>query len=467
MFDQDSSFGLLDGESLGGPLGEFVGDPFGEANDVEFAYQLTQADLALDWPEPDRHVLPDGLETIPPGLFLAAVASSVDRTKLNGHDAVRLMTAEARLSSYYEAGKLASMVEVAHSPPGNREAPVVRDVEEVEYAVFEIASALTLTRRAAERELGLALNLTGRLRRVWEKFRSGLIDLRRVKVFDNNLAHLPSETIETVSDKVVDRAEGLTTGQLQACLLREVMTVDPQGADVGYEEGRAGRRFATYPNPDGTANQGVYSIAPDAAAAVSRKVNRLALALKNDAESRTIDQLRADVYVDLLLGQAKSNGSDRGEVHLKADVATLAGLSDTPGELGGYGPIIAEMARKTAEAQVKATWQFTVTDENGDIIVNNVTRRRPTADMKRRIEAEYQTCVAPGCRMPAENCDLDHRKPFSKGGPTHNDNMSPLCRFHHMAKHHAPWGLKRLPNGNHVWTSPLGHIYIRPRAPPA
>jgi hypothetical protein len=118
-------------------------------------------------------------------------------------------------------------------------------------------------------------------------FRRGLIDKRRVKVFDSQLGHLSSDTIEAVSNKVLDRAEGLTTGQLQARLAREVMEADPKGADVGYEKGLADRRMTTYANPDGTANQGVYSIAPEEAAAVSRKVNRLALALKHDSEPQT------------------------------------------------------------------------------------------------------------------------------------------------------------------------------------
>ncbi|MFV1960329.1 MAG: DUF222 domain-containing protein [Acidimicrobiia bacterium] len=438
----------------------------GESHDDDKLYQLTREVESTDWVEPERHVLPAVLEDLPPGPYLSAITASVDRTKLNGYDAVRLMRVEARLSSHHDAGKLATMVEVAHSPAGDRDAPVVRDVEELEYAAFEIGSALTLTRRGAERELDLALSLAGKLRQVWEKFRRGLIDMRRVKVFDSQLGHLSSDTIEAVSEKVLDRAEGLTTGQLQARLARGVMETDPKGADVGYEEGLADRRLATYANPDGTANQCVYSIAPDDAAAVSRRVNRLALALKNDTEPRTIDQLRADVFVDLLLARAKSIGADRGVVHLNVDVATLAELSNAPGELAGYGPVVADIARKVASGQTGATWQFSVTDNDGNLIASDVTRRRPTAAMKREIESEYRTCVAPGCRMPACDCDLDHRRPYSRGGPTHNDNMGPLCRYHHMAKHHAPWSLERLPNGDHSWTSPLSHVYIRARAPP-
>ena len=39
----------------------------------------------------ERQVLPDDLESIAPGPFLAAILSAVDRSRLNGHDAVRVM----------------------------------------------------------------------------------------------------------------------------------------------------------------------------------------------------------------------------------------------------------------------------------------------------------------------------------------------------------------------------------------
>ncbi|MEE8376535.1 MAG: hypothetical protein V3S26_09470, partial [Acidimicrobiia bacterium] len=126
MFDHDTSIGLLDI------------DPLGESHDDELMCQLTQAAMAEEWVEPVRHTLPGDLESIPPGLLLSAIAASVDWTRLNGHDAVRLMKAEVRLSSHHDAGKLATMVEVAYSPAGDGDAPVERNVEEVEYAAFEI-----------------------------------------------------------------------------------------------------------------------------------------------------------------------------------------------------------------------------------------------------------------------------------------------------------------------------------------
>lgn len=121
----------------------------------------------------------------------------------------------------------------------------------------------------------------------------------------------------------------------------------------------------------------------------------MALALKRDSEPQTIDQLRADVFVDLLLGRDKSLGADRGVVHLHVDLATLAELSNAPGELAGYGAVVADIARHTAVAQVESQWRYTVTDDDGNIIATGVTRRRPTAEMRRRIDSEYETCVAP------------------------------------------------------------------------
>ena len=71
--------------------------------------------------------------------------------------------------------------------------------------------------------------------------------------------------------------------------------------------------------------------------------------------------------------------------------------------------------------------------------------------------------------MPSADCDLDHREQWVDGGPTTEDNLAPLCRHDHIVKH-SGWTLARLPNGDHQWSSRLGHTYpnrrktsVRPR----
>ena len=86
--------------------------PFPEVDD-EYLYQLTLAAEAEEVVV-ERHVLPPDLDALPP-LFLAAVLSVVDRSKLSGYDTVRLMQAHARLVSHFNSRLYADMAEVAHA----------------------------------------------------------------------------------------------------------------------------------------------------------------------------------------------------------------------------------------------------------------------------------------------------------------------------------------------------------------
>ncbi|GBE24208.1 hypothetical protein BMS3Bbin02_00477 [bacterium BMS3Bbin02] len=67
--------------------------------------------------------------------------------------------------------------------------------------------------------------------------------------------------------------------------------------------------------------------------------------------------------------------------------------------------------------------------------------------------------------MPSVQSDLDHSKAVAHGGKTSEHNLAPLCRFHHILKHHG-WTTEKLDNGGYQWTSPLGHRYTTRRAPP-
>jgi hypothetical protein len=222
-----------------------------------------------------------------------------------------------------------------------------------------------------------------------------------------------------------------------------------------------------YPNPDLTGTLAIHNADPVRIAAARAHVEQLARRLKAAGETRSLDELRADVALDLLQGRCghQDDTNSGGRVSLVVSLETLAGLSDAPGELEGYGPVIAELARKTAAENIDGEWTYLVTD-NGRPVATGTVSRRPSAAQRRHLQAVYPTCVMVGCRQPAYDCDLDHRRPHSRGGPTHNDNLEPLCRHHHMVRHHTRWRLERLPNGDHQWTSPLGHTYIKRRGPP-
>ncbi len=63
-----------------------------------------------------------------------------------------------------------------------------------------------------------------------------------------------------------------------------------------------GRRVVMEPSVDGTAHLFGLDLPPDRVQAAMRRIADLAQDLKTGDETRTIDQLRADIFLDLLNG---------------------------------------------------------------------------------------------------------------------------------------------------------------------
>lgn len=406
--------------------------------------------------------IPRGLDEMEPGVHLAAFLSTIDVGRLSGHDRVVVLRAHQRMASYYQARLYEDMASIADCLQTDDDLELA-----TEAAAAEIRAALRLTRRAADTELAMALDLKRRLPRVWEALAKGDIDVRRARTIAYGTAHLAPETARRVVDGLIEGATRRTTGQLAAQIRRLCIEVDPVEARERYETTVAGRRLVCEPTTSGTADLLGLDLPPDRVAAVSRRIARLARSLKAAGESRTMDQLRADVFLDLLEGRNHSDPRTRAVVDVRVDLATLTGLAEHPGELAGYGPVVADIARRVAARQQRSEWRYTVTDpETGRSLHTGTIRRRPTAGQRRGVEALDTTCVFPGCRMPAAGCDLDHTIPWSRGGPTALNNLVPLCRHDHRIRHEAGWTHRTLPDGDHRWTSGLGHTYTTSGKPP-
>lgn len=91
----------------------------------------------------ERQMIPVGLDEWVPGPFLAAVLSSIDPSRLNGHDTVVLMKAHARQVAHDQAGYYSSIGEVATAVPTGEDGPPGRTEEWFEYASLEVRAALT------------------------------------------------------------------------------------------------------------------------------------------------------------------------------------------------------------------------------------------------------------------------------------------------------------------------------------
>jgi hypothetical protein len=455
MFDDsDSVVGLSE-------LGVSSGEGYEEREADQFAYELTCRLLADGWVDEDRHALPD-LDSIPPGLFLFAVLASVDRSKLNGFDLVRLLQSRERLVSHCQAGGMADAVEMSYASPGDSHSPPERTLQSAEFAADELRAALTLTRRGSDVRLSLACDVRERLPRVWDMFDAGSIDLARVRVIADGTAHLTEQEARDLVDEIAERASKLTTGQLARWIRRLCVESEPEKAKDRYETATGQRRLWIEETPDGTGNVHLFDIPIEDAAAIGKRVNAHMISLRRDGDTRSHDNLRADIARDMLLGADPTNRG-RGVFDMRVPMTVLAGLEDRAAEIPGLGPVIADIARKFADLYPRSEWRATITDDHGNVAGIVTTTRRPTKELSRYIEATQPTCSFMGCLMPARECDFDHLLPRSMGGETSSDNGGPKCRHDHILKDHG-WTHQHI-NGVDIWTSPLGHTYQSEKPP--
>ncbi len=409
----------------------------------------------------ERQAIPEGLDEMPPGLRLAGVLSRIDRGRLSGCDLVTVTQARARQVAHEQAELLADLVAVAHCPPSFDDA-VVRSESIGEFADEEIRVALTWTRRAADAQLSLALAVVEKLPAVHAALSAGLIDVPRARVLCDGVCSLDEPTARRVIDQIIGAASGLTTGQIRARLQRLVIAVDPEAAKERAAEAVTGRHVESYLDSAGTATLAGVGLPADRAAAAAERLSAIARTAKAGGDGRSLDQLRADTFLELLEGSFAGPlpAPRRGVVELTVPLATLMRLSEAPGELAGWGPVIADIARQVTEAQTDARWRFSVYDALGRLVRHGNTRRRPTAEMAAAVIARDRTCRSPGCRVPASRSDLDHTRDWAKGGETAETNLGSLCRRHHRTKHQGGWRLRQILPGVFAWTTALGHTHL-------
>src|SRR5262249_208428 len=176
---------------------------------------------------------------------------------------------------------------------------------------------------------------------------------------------------------VLPKAGGQNTTQLARAAGRAVARLDPAGAAARHQERKKERRVQMLPGEDGMAELRAFLPAADAMR-IHRLLSLYAGAARSAGEGRSTDQLRADALCDLLLdprfGVLRSSGV---QVQVTVALTTLMGLDEQPGELAGYGPIPAPLARELAG---DGTWRRLVTDPlSGQLLDYGRTTYRPPA----------------------------------------------------------------------------------------
>ncbi|SJN41340.1 No significant database matches [Microbacterium esteraromaticum] len=239
--------------------------------------------------------------------------------------------------------------------------------------------------------------------------------------------------------------------------VQDTYTVDP------FHPGEPSRTYHWIPESEFPEDPAQYAACCDA---IDREIAAGPSVVRIPGDPRTLDQIRSDLLIDLMLGadpsevQGAGLQNITGQIHVTIAGSTLADLDDKAAMLDGHGPLLPDVARTLAGRD--GGWTRLFLDPSG--LVTQTDTYTPTTGMKRFLRARDQHCRFPGCRMPVHRCDIDHTHDYALGGPTALNNLAHLCRSHHVLKHPSVpeahrWKVRQLPNWELEWISPNGRVH--------
>lgn len=324
-----------------------------------------------------------------------------------------------------------------------------------EIAVRLRLSEQTVRARAAETEI-----LQRRCPNLWRAFADGNVSERHATETARLAASLPEDPASWAEFDagVVDRALRLAPARFVASARALRERVHAESRESRHRRAAQHRGVWLTPELDGMATLTAFLPATQASEVMAR-VDRAARHLRTRPdEERTLAQLRADAFADLLTSGCAApdiDGGRRAAVVVTIPALTLLGADDAPATLDGYGPIDLDTARRLAGDATSWIRVLTHPVTGVPLALDRTRYRVPTA-LRRWLGITSPTCIFPGCGRAARDCDLDHLRSWAEGGPTDDDNLAPECRHHHRIRHETRWHPTFGPDGEYRWISPLG-----------
>ena len=243
------------------------------------------------------------LDQMEPGPALAGVAADAaggGLAVLDDDQLVGVLCAARRLASWASSIELRAVADL--TARRDAAAAATGDRRQADHVGDEVAAALTLTGRAADRLVSLAIGVT-RLPAAAAALAAGRIDLPRAAVFADELAGLGDVAAAAIAAVVGGDAAGLTTSRLRDRLHREVLAFDPQAARRRREKAEKDARVECWAEPSGTWSMAGRDLPPAGVLAADQHLDADARALKAAGAAGTLPQLRAAVFLARLNGQ--------------------------------------------------------------------------------------------------------------------------------------------------------------------
>jgi len=394
--------------------------------------------------------LRQGLAWRQPGLTESARLAALDFSALTAAERIAALADQQRQLAWWSARQLSLLSLIA-----------AEDSSSKHWCVEEIGCALGLPGPAAQNLLKNAERICGQLPATLVALSEGRIGLPQATAIAEASYSLPDDVLPGYEARVLASAHQQSIVQLKRAAKRAALQLDPASAEQRHQRAVADRHLRVTPADHGTS--WLMALLPSAQAQLLYDRVDAAARMAPADDARTMDQLRADALVNAVLngidGDLPSAQGLRPAIQVVVPLSTLAGASEEPGWLAGYGPITADYARELAHDPT-GTWRRLVTDPvSGQLLDYGTTRYRPPRHLADHVIGRDGECTFPFCTQQARRCDLDHIVAYPDGN-TSAYNLHPLHRRHHNAKTEAGWRVSRHPHtGSSHWTSPMGRRY--------
>lgn len=346
-----------------------------------------------------------------------------------------------------------------------------------------IPQQLGLARRespaAGSRHLGFSRAVVREMPHTHAAMTEGLVAEWTAMQIVRETACLSREQRAIVDARLVDRFRSDSPHKLVATASALAYELDPYAFVNRGRKAKEDRRVGIRPAPEVMAN--VTGFLPVAqGVACYKALDESARALKAEGDERTLDQLRADLFIERLTGKSAADNVNV-EVGLVMTDTALLGLDETAARLEHLGPLPAGLARDLLRASdgdlgaaEESLHQATVwlrrlyADPVTGVLTDQDSRRRLFAGPLRRfLVARDQVCRTPWCNAPIRH--VDHVLPFARGGETTEENADGMCERCNYDKEAPGWHHEVLETseGVHIVrvTTPTGHVYDS-HAPP-
>lgn len=368
-------------------------------------------------------------------------------------------------------------------------------------AVAEIAVRLHLSEQTVRTRAAHARTLSDGCPQLWKAFAEGRLSEKHAVDAARLASTLPAgdaDAFHRFDDEACPQALALPPAKfaVTARAIRE--RVHAESIEARHRRAAHDRGVWMRAELDGMAS--LHALLPaDRARAVMSRLDQAARHLRAATdEERTLAQLRADAFADLVTmtegpaqtaavpsgsqatvpspGDAsKAPGDGPGAPHepdsprtfrsappatvvVTIPALTLLGHDTQPATLEGYGPIELDTARRLAGTATSWIRLLTHPVTGAPLMLDRKTYRVPVA-LRRWLGVTSPSCVFPGCGRAARDCDIDHLIAWADGGTTDDDNLDPKCRHHDRLRHESRWDIDRGADGRTAWISPLGGRY--------